>query len=90
MALRLRLCAITSQAPYASVSEGDVRLHNLLVGAGLTPPAACPPALGTLLDACLAAEPAERSPASTIAAELHAALRDTWGSSLLWIWPGFC
>jgi len=49
-----------------------------------------PPALAALLEACLAAEPAERPPASQIAAELRAALMSTWGGSLLWAWPGFC
>jgi hypothetical protein len=80
----------TSQAPYAGLSEGDTRLSKRLVGAGLVQPAACPPALAALLEACLAAKPAERPPASKIAAELRAALGGTWGSRLLWAWPGFC
>ncbi len=65
-------------------------MRKLLVGAGLAPPAACPPALAALLEACLATEPAERPPAGQIVAELCAALRSTWGGSLLWAWPGFC
>jgi len=79
-----------SQAPFAGLCEGDIRLSKLLVGAGLAPPAACSPALAALLEACLAAEPAERPPASQIAAELRCALGGTWGGSLLSAWPGFC
>jgi len=79
-----------SQAPYGALSEGDIRLRKLLVGASLAPPAACPPVLATLLEACLAAEPAERPPASQIVAELRTSLMSTWGGSLLWAWPGFC
>ncbi len=78
------------QVPYAGLSEGDVRLRKLLVGAGLPPPVGCPPALAALLAAWLAGEPLQRPPASTIAAELGAALGATWGGSLLWARPGFC
>jgi hypothetical protein len=77
------------QAPYAGLSERDMRLRKLLVGAGLAPPAACPPALTALLEACLAVSPARRPRASQIAAELRAALEGTWGGSLLWALPGF-
>jgi hypothetical protein len=54
-----------------------VRLRKQLAGAGLTPPAACPPVLAALLDACLAVEPARRPPASKIVAELRGGLRRT-------------
>ncbi len=78
------------QVPYAGLSEGDVRLRKLLAGAGLPPPAGCPPALAALLAACLAVEPTQRPPASAIAAELGAELGATWAGSLLWARPGFC
>ncbi len=90
VAKALPCAAAMSQAPYAGLSEGNVRLRKLLVGAGLAPPAACLPALAALLEACLAAEPAERPPAGQIVAELRTALISTWGGSLLWACPGFC
>ncbi len=83
------LAPSATQAPYAGLSEGDVRLRKLSARAGLPQPAGCPPALEALLEACLALEPAQRPPASQVAAELRAALTNTWGGDLLWPWPGF-
>jgi len=54
-----------------------VRLRKQLAGAGLTPPAACPPVLAALLDACLAVEPARRPSAHKVVAELRGELRRT-------------
>jgi len=78
------------QEPYAGLSEGDVQRRKLLAGAGLPLPVGCPSALAALLAACLACEAAQRPAASTIVAELRAALGATWGGGLLWARLGFC
>jgi hypothetical protein len=83
------LAPSATQAPYAGLSEGGVRLRKSSARAGLPQPAGCPPALEALLEACLALEPAHRPPAGKVAAELRAALRATWGGDLLWPWPSF-